>query len=278
MTEIRFTRIREALSKSGLPDLDYALNPYMGCWHSCIYCYARLYTRMRDVAEHWGEIIVVKENIIEVLEREVRQKPPGIVGVGTITDAYQPVEALYELTRYSIRTLLNHGFHVSIQTKNPLVLRDLKILVEHKDKVDVGFTITTLDNSIARTIEPRAPPPTARAKALEKISSTGIETWVFYGPIIPGVNDDDETIISLIELAKQTNSIFYYDKLRVKKFMEDPNHPLYAIAGRAKNYPWRKLYRRIEETCRKHRVKCRPGMVYENPDNQINTLDKYLYL
>ncbi len=273
---IYMVRVREALSRSGLPDLDYALNPYMGCWHACIYCYARLYTRVRDVAENWGEIILVKENIVDVLRREVRRKKPGVVGIGTVTDAYQPVEAVYGLTRKSIQVLLEHGFHTSIQTKNPLVLRDLDILVEHRGGVDVGFTITTLNNDIARIIEPRAPPPSARARALEKVAGEGVETWLFYGPIIPGLNDDEETILGLVELAEQTGSIFYYDKLRVKKFMEDPRHPLYAIAGRARRYPWRKLYEKIEETCRRRGVECRPGMEYETVERRVNTLDKYL--
>ncbi|HDJ83372.1 MAG TPA: radical SAM protein, partial [Desulfurococcaceae archaeon] len=119
---IIFLKVKEALSKSGLPDLDYALNPYMGCWHSCIYCYARLYTWYKEIADNWGRIIAVKENIVEVLRREIKYKPRGIVGVGTITDAYQPVEALYEITQKSLKVLFSAGFHASIQTKNPLIL------------------------------------------------------------------------------------------------------------------------------------------------------------
>ncbi len=274
---IYLVKVKEALSRSGLPDLDYALNPYIGCWHVCIYCYARLYTGDRRVSENWGNIVLVKENIVETLRREVRRKKPGVVGVGTITDAYQPVEAMYELTRKSILILLENGFHTSIQTKNPLVLRDLDILKKYKDRVDVGFTITTLDEGTARIIEPRAPPPKARAKALERISEEGVETWLFYGPIIPGINDDEETISSLVELARQTGSTLYYDKLRVKRFMEKPDHPLYIVAERAKRYPWRKLYARIREVCRRRGVKCMPGMEYKTVEGQVNTLDKYMY-
>lgn len=272
-------KVKEALSRSGLPDLDYALNPYIGCWHACIYCYARLYTGYKNVSENWGNIVLVKENIVELLEHEVKRRKPGIVGVGTITDAYQPVEAVYKLTRKSIATLLRHGFHISIQTKNPLVLRDLDVLASHRARVDVGFTITTLNRDKARVIEPRAPPPRARAQALEKIAGENIETWLFYGPVIPGLNDDDETILELVELAKQTNSVLYYDKLRVKEFMEDPSHPLYVVARSSKKYPWRKLYRRIEELCRKYNITCKPGMDYTITRNNkvfIKTLDSYL--
>lgn len=273
--KVVFIRVREALSRSGLPDLDYALNPYMGCWHSCTYCYARLYTWYREAADSWGQVVVVKENIVEVLRREVKRRSHGVVGVGTITDAYQPVEAVYKLTRESLKVLFSAGFHASIQTKNPLILRDLDLLVENKRYVDVGFTITTLNDQVARVIEPRAPPPRARAKALETIASHGIETWVFMGPIIPGYNDDDSSIEDVIRLAVETNSVFYYDKLRVKNFMYNPAHPLHHIVSRAKSYDWSRLYRRIEGLCRRYNVRCLPGMEYGEKKPGI-TLDRYI--
>ena len=272
---IVFVKVKEALSRSGLPDLDYALNPYMGCWHSCIYCYARIYTWYREAAENWGEVIVVKENITSILGREVRYKARGVVGVGTITDAYQPVEAVYKLTRRSLEILFSAKFHASIQTKNPLILRDLDLLVENKNLVDVGFTITTLDNQVARIIEPRAPPPKARAKALETIASHGVETWVFMGPIIPGYNDDDASIEELVRLAKETNSIFYYDKLRVKDFMLKGDHVLRSSALKSKYYNWNKLFSKIEHYCRIYNVKCLPGMEYKQ-EKSSTTLDKFL--
>ena len=247
----------------------------MGCWHSCIYCYARIYTWYREAAENWGEVIVVKENITSILGREVRHKARGVVGVGTITDAYQPVEAVYKLTRKSLEILFSAKFHASIQTKNPLILRDLDLLVENKNLVDVGFTITTLDNQVAKIIEPRAPPPKARAKALETIASHGVETWVFMGPIIPGYNDDDSSIEELVRLAKETNSVFYYDKLRVKDFMLTYQHMLYRIALRIKDYNWSKLYDRIKHMCRKYNVKCLPGLEY-TPRQTRTTLDAYI--
>jgi len=273
--KIVLVKVKEALSRSGLPDLDYALNPYMGCWHSCTYCYARLYTWYKEAADNWGRVIAVKENIVEVLRREVKYKPRGIVGVGTITDAYQPVEALYKITHELLKLLFSTGFHTSIQTKNPLILRDLDLLVENKKLVDVGFTITTLNNQIARIIEPHAPPPKARVKALETIASHGIETWVFMGPIIPGYNDDEASIEELIRLAKETNSIFYYDKLHVKKFMLNHQHPLHKAALKSREYNWNKLYNKIKYICRKYNIKCLPGMEYTSRE-PYTTLNDYI--
>ncbi|MGC8983262.1 MAG: SPL family radical SAM protein [Desulfurococcaceae archaeon] len=267
MLELRFrglvvyyARVKSGLSKSGLPDIEYALNPYLGCGHGCVYCYARLYTRDERASKNWGSVVVVKVNLPSVLEDEVKRLKPGVVGVGTITDAYQPVEAVYKITRKSIEVLLRHGFPVSIQTKNPLVLRDLDVLASYKKLVDVGFTITTLRSEVAKNIEPKAPPPAARAEALKKLSKAGIKTWVFYGPIIPGLNDDYATAKSVAELASETGSVLYYDPLRVKPFMHSPGHPLKAAAEQATSFEWlRRVRSMVLELCREYGLTCRPG-------------------
>ncbi|MET1101372.1 MAG: radical SAM protein [Pyrodictiaceae archaeon] len=267
-------RARTGLSRSGLPDLDYALNPYLGCWHSCLYCYAREYVGHPEASTRWGEVIVVRENIVELLQHEVRYKRRGVVGVGTITDAYQPLEALYKLTRRSIELLLKHGFQVSIQTKNTLVLRDLDILEEYRRLVDIGVTITSMDYEKARVFEPRAPPPAARARVLAEASTRGLETWIFMGPIIPGYNDDEASIEEILSLARETKSILYYDKLRAKKFMLHPSSPMREAAEKTMGYDWPRLERMIRRLCERYGVVCRPGMEY-GPSSEAR-LDKYL--
>ncbi|WP_434731594.1 radical SAM protein [Thermogladius sp. KZ2Tp1] len=256
-----------------MPDLDYALNPYLGCYHACTYCYARLYTRIREVSENWGEVVAVKTNIVEVLKKEAPSKPRGVVGLGTITDAYQPVEATYLLSRRSLEVLLPLGFRVSIQTKNPLVTRDVDVLAAYKDRVDVGFTITTLDNKVASFIEPRAPPPSERASALKHLSERGVKTWLFYGPIIPGLNDGEDNIEALLKLAESTRSDFYYDSLHVKPFMSG-GHVLAPYANRASSYDWRGLFNYIESKCKEHNVKCLPGFARNNPSLSIRSFIK----
>lgn len=248
-------RVRRALSSSGLGDIDYALNPYIGCYHACVYCYAREFVSMKRIARYWGEIVVVKTNIVDVLRDEISKRRHGVVGIGTITDAYQPVESEFRITRQCVETLLNTGFVVTIQTKSDLILRDLDILTSRPSLVDVGFTITTLDSSIARLIEPRAPSPQKRVAALERISDAGIKTWVFLGPIIPGYNDDLESISEVIEVATVTKSVLYYDKLRVKRFMLQ-NPELRNWIERVRAYPWRKLFKSIEILCQKRGVIC----------------------
>jgi len=220
---VKYVRIRvsRAISPSGLPDLDYALNPYVGCAHACIYCYARAYTRYKEVSRRWGEVVYIKENLLSILSKELRRYRPGKVGVSTITDAYQPIEAEEKITRRAIKMLVEHGFRVSIQTKSTLVLRDLDIISSKPAFFDVGFTITTMNDEKARIIEPHSPPPSERAEALRAIASRNIATWVFLGPIIPLFNDTVDDIAEIVELAATTGSLLYYDYLRYKPGLED---------------------------------------------------------
>jgi len=259
---IKVVRVKEALTPSGLPDIDWALNPYVGCSHACTYCYGRTYARDEEVASSWGEVVAVKENIVSLLRYEVRRKKLGVVGVGTVTDAYQPIELDYELTKNSLKILLGSGFSVSIQTKSDLVLRDKELLSKYKSRVDVGVTITTMNSDIAKFLEPNAPSPKARARVLEQLSSLGISTWVFLGPIVPGYTDDLKGIREVIEVAANTRSALYYDKLRVKDFMLKPEHPLYHAAKKALRYRWGDLFKIITDLCRRYGVRCSLGLDY----------------
>jgi len=260
----RRVKVKQALSRSGLPDIDYALNPYAGCYHGCIYCYARAYTRYKDAAQNWGQVIYIKENIVDVLRKEVRRKKKGIVGISTITDPYQPIEKKEMSTRRLLKVLLSHRFRVDIQTKSPLVLRDLDILLTSPQLVEVGFTITTLDSSLASVIEPKAPSPKGRVEALEKLSEEGVTTWIFMGPIIPGVSDDYSTLKSVIEIASATGSTLIYDWLRLRPGVEESLRRFQDVLGdvikKSLSVRWRK---RVEEEiiklCALNDVGCNPA-------------------
>uniref|UniRef100_A0A7C5Z010 Radical SAM protein n=2 Tax=Ignisphaera aggregans TaxID=334771 RepID=A0A7C5Z010_9CREN len=173
--------VKQALSKSGLPDLDYALNPYVGCVHGCLYCYAKAYTRYKKVVDNWGRIVLVKKNLIPTLLREVKKVKKGSVGIGTITDPYQPVEAIYKLSRRSIEALAENGFKISIQTKSSLILRDIDILRMYRDIVDVGITITsTFNTSPMILLEPYSSPPKARIETLRKLSRANQYPFTYF--------------------------------------------------------------------------------------------------
>ncbi|MEM0332385.1 MAG: radical SAM protein [Archaeoglobaceae archaeon] len=242
--QLSYVNVKTAMSKSNLPGLDYSLNPYIGCYHSCIYCYARLYCKP-EIAERWGEIVVVKKNIVELLKKELREKNRGVVGLSTITDAYQPIEAKELITRQVLEILLKNNFSVSIQTKSALLLRDVDLISENKEKVDVGVTITTLDENLAKLIEPRASKPADRVKVLEKLSSEKIKTWIFLGPIIPDLNEED--IKAIIEIAKSTNSSLYYDRFRIKPFMK--TGLVKELAEKSKKVDWQEVALKIRKFC-----------------------------
>ncbi|MCS7112063.1 MAG: radical SAM protein [Ignisphaera sp.] len=267
--------VKQALAKSSLPDIDYALNPYLGCGHSCLYCYAKMYTRLSSVVADWGGTVAIKRNLLDVLKREVQRLERGSVGIGTITDPYQPVEALYNLTRSSIDILVRSEFKVSIQTKSSLIMKDMDILKRYRNVVDVGLTITSAtDTSPMRTFEPLSSPPSARIKTLKKLSEAGIRTWIFYGPVIPGYNDSIEEVAKIIKLASETKSLLYIDRFRVKRFMWlDPF--LKSIASRSIGYDWIKFYNSVYNLCRSVGVVCKSG--FETVEQQSGRrLDDYL--
>ncbi len=213
---MRFKEIscKTALSPSGLPGLDYTLNPYMGCGHACIYCYAPATLRYNG-PDPWGTFVNAKVDIPRVLEREIRNKKRGVVGVSTVTDPYQPAEEKLGLTRSCLGVLLSKNFPVCIQTKSPLVLRDLDLIEGFTEK-EVGLTITTLDEHISAIIEPGAPSPAERLKALKVLASEGIPTWAFIGPMVPGILGKEELRAVLGAVKDAGVSHVILDRLRLK--------------------------------------------------------------
>lgn len=254
MVTVREVYVKQALSRSGLPEYDYSLNPYVGCMHGCIYCYAMDFTR-GEPALRWGEVVYVKVNLISVLGREVRRLRPGIVGVSTITDPYQPIESKYKLTRRAVELLLRSGFRVSIQTKSALVVRDIDILTRYVDSVDVGFTITTMREGY-RLIEPRAAHPAARAATLRRLSRLGIRTWIFLGPIIPGVNDKRADYEPVIRLAAETGSEVTIDRFRPRPMAASLMRTRLGEVALPSRDWWMSIVRDVKLLCGEYGVRC----------------------
>jgi DNA repair photolyase len=181
---------KTGLSKSGL-SYDYAVNPYTGCLHGCIYCYANFMRRFSGhMRDPWGSFVDVKVNLIDVLAKELPKRKGGSVWLSSVCDPYQQPEAKYELTRRTIQLLSEYPkFTISILTKNTLVLRDLDLLKSIRDRVDVGFTITTFDEEAQRIFEPHASPVHERVEAARRIGEAGVPTWVFIAPMLPYVSE-----------------------------------------------------------------------------------------
>lgn len=207
MTKIKEIRAKNILSKSKV--FDYALNPYIGCQHDCSYCYARFMKRFTGHRENWGEFVDVKINAPELLIVEIRKKRVGRVWVSGICDPYQPIEEKYELTKKCLEILMKNNWPVTIQTKSPLVLRDLELLKKFKE-IEVGFTITTADEEIRKIFEMRAPPIQERLKALAELHSEGIKTFAMIAPILPGTEGLVNKLKGKIDYAMIDKMNYHY--------------------------------------------------------------------
>lgn len=182
---------RTALSKTKVSAYDYTINPYTGCLHACVYCYANFMRRFSGhLQDPWGSFVDVKTNLLDVLAKELPRRSGGRVWFSSVCDPYQQVEAKYRLTRGAIELLLGYEkFSISILTKNILVLRDLDLISQMKDRLDVGFTITTFSREAQPFFEPSSSSVTDRIDALSKLNEAGVGTWVFIAPMLPYVTE-----------------------------------------------------------------------------------------
>jgi len=168
--------VREIFAKSILSKsqiYDYAINPYVGCSHSCRYCYAAFMRRFTGHKERWGDFVDIKVNAPDLLAREIKRKQQGRVWISGVCDPYQAAEKKYKLTVRCLEILLENQWPVAIQTKSSLVLRDIEVLEKFRD-IEVGFSITTADEKIRKIFEPGASPIKERICALDVLHSTAI--------------------------------------------------------------------------------------------------------
>jgi len=177
---------------------DYTINPYTGCQHNCSYCYARFMKRFTGHKEPWGQFVDVKVNAPELLRLEITKKKPGRVWISGVCDPYQPLEAEYKLTRQCLEILAQNNWPVTVQTKSPLVLRDMDILKKGKD-FEVGFSIATADDSIRKLFEPDAPAIMDRVKALDELHQAGIRTYAMIAPMLPGAENLAEILTGKVD-------------------------------------------------------------------------------
>ncbi len=182
--------------------LDYGMNFYRGCQHHCIYCDSR--SLCYGIEDFDGEVLV-KANAIDLLEDELsRKRRKGILGTGSMHDAYMPIEEKVRLTKRALEVIAEFGFGVHVVTKSDLVMRDLPILkrIARYHTAAVSFTVTTIDDALAKKIEPGAPSTSARFRALKTLSEEGIETRIALMPTLPFIEDTQENITAIVEEAR----------------------------------------------------------------------------
>ena len=204
-TQITFERAKTIITRNESPDIsfDRSINPYRGCEHGCVYCFARPTHAFMGLSPglDFESRLFVKLGAAELLERELSAPgyQPKVIAIGTNTDPYQPIERQHRVMRQVLEVLASAQHPVGIVTKSALVLRDLDILAPMAEKglVKVAVSVTTLDAVLARRMEPRASTPEKRLSTIKALADAGVPTSVMVAPIIPGLTDAElETILT----------------------------------------------------------------------------------
>jgi DNA repair photolyase len=206
---------KSIINRSRISGIDYTINPYTGCQHGCVYCYARFMARYTAHQMAWGSFCDVKTNALDILRKQIRKLPRGLVSLSTVTDPYQSVEEKCRITRAILAELAAHRFPVSVLTKSDLVLRDMDVLRSFKsEECEVGFSIAALDEKVRRTFEPQAPPVQRRIEALQKLHEAGIRTWMFIAPTLPFPGA--ESVVALLDAVRGHVDSVLVDTLNIK--------------------------------------------------------------
>ncbi len=206
---------KSVLSKSGISD--YAVNCYRGCAHACLYCYARFMARFSGhEGERWGTFVDAKTNAPEALARDLDRAKPGRVMLSSVCDGWQPLEERYRLSRRCLELLIRYAFPVGILTKGALVARDIEVM--RGGDVDVGVTLTTVDEDVRRFLEPGASPVAERLDVLRRAREAGLGTHVFAGPLFPFLCDGSREVDALFRAIAAANvDYFLVDVLNPKR-------------------------------------------------------------
>ncbi len=210
--EYREEPCRSALNRVQGMGFGWSLNPYMGCVHRCTFCYVRAFERRADRPsdDRYGASIRVKTNIADVLRRELARPSwqREDVVIGAATDPYQPAEGRYRLTRACIEVLGAAATPIQIITRGPMIVRDADVLAAaaKRAKVQVMFSIPTLDVEIWRRTEPGTAPPHQRLRALTELVEAGIKVGVGMAPILPGISDKPDLLADVVRAAREAGA------------------------------------------------------------------------
>lgn len=226
-THVTFEDCKSAITHNDSPDIhfDHGLNPYRGCEHGCVYCYARPTHSYLNLSPglDFETRLIAKRNLAEVMVRELsaRSYVPKLIALGTVTDGYQPIERELHLTRAALEVLARCHHPVAIVTKGSGVERDLDLLASMaaRNLAAVYVTITTLDGTLARKLEPRAAAPWRRLRTIRALAEAGVPVGVSVAPQIPFLNDDMEQVLQAAYEAGARSA--FYTVLRLPWELND---------------------------------------------------------
>lgn len=256
-------KAKSILSKTGIPIADYVINPYIGCIHSCIFCYAKFMKRFTGHKEDWGEFLDVKINAPDLIPDKGSKYRGKYIFLSSVTDPYLPLERKYKLTRQIIQKLIPLKPILGILTKSDLVLRDLDLIKQFKE-VEIGFSFSTPDENLRRQVEPHASPIPKRINALKEVHKAGIKTYVFISPIFPFLTDWK----TIIQETKDCADYYMFENLNIvgavwgplKQWLEKDYPHLVAEYKEIyfKEHPyWDSVEEEILNYCEREKLECK---------------------
>ena len=194
-------RCRSALNRvQGMRYFEWTLNPYRGCTHGCHYCYARRYHSQFELGagDEFASVILVKSNFVEVLRKELARPSWSreVIGLGTATDCYQPIEGHYKLTRRTLEALIDFQSPAGVITKGPMIVRDKALLARlcHFEGSSVVVSVPCSDDDVTARLEPGTAPPRQRLRAVRELLDAGVNAGVLMSPIVPGLSSKPRLI------------------------------------------------------------------------------------
>jgi DNA repair photolyase len=229
---------KSILTKSNIPSIDLVVNPYVGCEHGCIYCYADFMKRFTNHHEPWGEFLDVKKNGPELVKPRGHYEGKEVL-FSSVTDPYLPHERKFEVTRAILKKLVVHQPKISILTKSELVKRDIDIFKQFND-IDIAISVSTINVELVKQLEPRASLPFRRFEALKACKNEGLNTHVFISPILPYITEIEQ----IMEMMADHVKYFSFENLNVR-----PNNRKRVFQFIKKNRPdlipdYKKIYGR----------------------------------
>ncbi len=260
--KIREIKAKSIITKTGL-DADFVINPYIGCAHACIYCYARFMKKFTGHKESWGSFVDVKINAPDlILGNTDKYKSKSII-MGSVTDSYNPVERKYKITRKILEKLAPFQPNLEIITKSDLILRDIDLLKKFKN-IGVAVSLSFLDEKIRKQLEPLASPAENRINILKQLHKAGIKTVVFISPIFPEITDWQKVISETRNLADEywfeNLNLYFTIQSNVFNFLKK-NYPKlikkYKEIYSGGSDFWNNEERRIKEFCKKNNINCK---------------------
>lgn len=247
---------RSILSKTQIPVADYVINPYVGCSHACLYCYARFMKRFTGHREDWGEFLDIKINAGDLVPKRGSYQGKRIF-LSSVTDPYLPQERQCKLTRRILGNLLPLEPYLNILTKSDLVLRDMDLIKQFPQR-EIGFSFSTLDENLRRQVERRANPVEKRLNALKTVHQKGIRNYLFISPIFPFLTDWK----AIIHKTRSFVDYFLFENLNVAGSVWGPvkrwikmEHPeladLYQDIYFGQSPYWEEVEEEIRDYCQK---------------------------